>query len=141
MVRPGQHVATDLGHGVVQGVNGRWADVEFLNGEVYQIYLGDLEAIDSKLPEMRELEEWFANFDLESVLNGRDESLVESETVDNLEDLEEADTGKGEEEDDIEIIGGDKGADFIDDVKVAEDIDTDFRSELDNLIKNARFRM
>lgn len=145
LVRPGQHVATDLGHGVVQGVNGRWADVEFMNGQVHQIHLGDLEIVESKLPEERELEEWFASFDPMSVLTSNEvtescdddanneepeeaEELQETEELEELEDLgeaedlEESEDSEESEEPEVEILGGDKGEDFINDVKVNEEL-------------------
>jgi hypothetical protein len=40
---------------------------------------------------------------------------------------------------DEEVLGGDKGEDLIDDVKVQE-VDETFRAELANVLKNARFR-
>lgn len=77
-VAVGDHVATDFGHGQVMDVSGDLATVRFLNGSTKQVYMNDLDKIDTlgNVAEELELAEWFDSFDPSNVLENSWENAV-----------------------------------------------------------------
>lgn len=74
MLNRGDHVATPMGPGVVQDIEGDVAIVDLMHGATKQFHLDDVEKVDvdaemgrPKMHEEIELEKWFEQFDPETV--------------------------------------------------------------------------